>query len=71
MIDLKEELREDMLREAKQEEQHEVMMYKDEEYAIEYFEDQILEAQEILTNVSNHLWNYGHQLTPKEILDAI
>ena len=61
------EFREDMLQDDYNDQYYEKKMHSDEDYCILQFEDQILEAQEILNKVSKCISNYGHQVSVTDL----
>ena len=72
--DWEEELRADA-HEAKcelmEEAKHEHMMFSDVDYAIAKYEDVLLDIYEQLSDVSKELSKYGHNESPRELLDYV
>jgi len=70
-IDLKAELRMDMLQEAREESVHEHRMFTDQEYAVSQFYNDIESAKEILDSVSKSLSDYGYEMSIQELLGEV
>jgi hypothetical protein len=69
--ELKEEMRQDMLQEAREEEFYENKMHDDEDYAIEQFFPEIEEAFQLLKSVQDKLEAYGHIVKRSELLEMV
>ena len=65
ILEFKRECYQETLKDAR----HEQLMYSDEEYAIEQYEDEILRAIEMLRDVSSKLSNYGHELSVNDLIE--
>ena len=63
------EFKRECYQEALEESRHEQLMYSDEEYALEQYEDEILMAVKMLRDVSSKLSKYGHELSVNDLVD--
>jgi len=73
MDELKQEMREDMLRESRMDEAHERQMHSDYEYAIEYVATQfnLDEALNPFIDALRELNEYGHEVSIHELVDEV
>ena len=69
-IDLREEMRQDMLREHREEEMEEIRLYEDVDYALEYFFEPGMTLEEF-GDAYTRFDSYGHQLTKLDVLDYV
>lgn len=67
---MKDEMRYDMLMEAREESMTEKKMYEDVDFCIEQFESDISEAVSILEQVQKNIYEYGHEITMSDIIDG-
>ena len=67
MIDIKEEMRQDMMLEAHLEAMEELRM-RDEEYALEKHYDELQRIYDELQAICKKLDDYGHEFTPASLI---
>jgi len=64
-------LRQEMLEDAYRDQEFELKMRNDYDFALEHFSDDIQEAYEILEKVCKSLEGYGYEFTPSTLIATI
>ena len=67
----REELRADMLQEAKENDYYEKKMYEDQEFCLEQFSDDLEEIANILKTIQKRMSEFGHDLSMLEITQEV
>lgn len=67
MNEIKDDMRQEMLQESKQEER----IRNDIDYAISCHEVELQEAYETLIGISNKLSKYGYEITARDLLEYV
>ena len=67
--EIKEEMRQDMLRDACEDEHYEKKMYSDEQYALDQLG--LADVIESIEDLAKQMTEYGHEVSVKDILENI